>query len=188
MEIKRQEQLLLNRALNNDQRAFTLLMEKYQNAIQSLVYKIVGNKEDAEDITIETFSKAFDNLSDYSNQYAFSTWIFKIASNSAIDFLRKKHISKVSLEQDENIQNSIYFSSNQNPELKLISKQRQDEIKNLLLRLEPNHQRILELRYLKELSYEEIAEHLSISLTNVKVQLHRAKKALSKVLPDINEW
>lgn len=188
MEVKRKEQQLLQRALNKDQRAFTLLMEKYQNSIQHLVFKIVGNKEDAEDITIETFAKAFDNLSSYSEQYAFSTWIFKIASNTAIDFLRVKHIPKISLEQEQNLQNSILFSSNQNPELKLVLKQKQDKIRNLLLRLEPNYREILELRYFKELSYEEIATQQNISVTNVKVQLHRAKKALGKILPDNNEW
>ncbi|MCB0513664.1 MAG: RNA polymerase sigma factor [Bacteroidetes bacterium] len=188
MEIEKHENQLLEQALNNDQRAFTLLMEKYQNAIQHLAFRIVGNREDAEDIMIETFSKAFDNLASYSNQYAFSTWIFKIASNTSIDFLRRKHIIKVNIDEDTNIQNHTRLQFNKTPEMEFILHQQKDKIRSFLQQLEKNQREILELRYFKELSYEEIAEQLQISLSNVKIQLHRAKKSLANIIPKENEW
>jgi RNA polymerase sigma factor (sigma-70 family) len=188
MEIEKHENQLLEQALNNDQRAFTLLMEKYQNAIQHLAFRLVGNREDAEDIMIETFSKAFDNLASYSNQYAFSTWIFKIASNTSIDFLRRKHIIKVNIDEDKNIQNHTRLQFNKTPEMEFILHQKKDKIRSFLQQLEKNQREILELRYFKELSYEEIAEQLQISLSNVKIQLHRAKKSLANIIPKENEW
>lgn len=188
MEIEKHENQLLEQALNNDQRAFTLLMEKYQNAIQHLAFRIVGNREDAEDIMIETFSKAFDNLASYSKQYAFSTWIFKIASNTAIDFLRKKHIIKVYIDEDKSIQNHTRLQFNETPEMEFMLHQRKDKIRSFLQQLAKNQKEILELRYFKELTYEEIAEQLQISISNVKIQLHRAKKALASSLPKDGNW
>jgi RNA polymerase sigma-70 factor (ECF subfamily) len=184
MEIK----ILLEQALNNDQRAYAALMDKYKNAIRNMVYKLVANKEDAEDITIETFSKAFDNLQNYSEQYAFSTWIFKIASNAAIDHLRKKNIRKISLEQNNAISNNIQYSTNETPEFELIIRQRKNKIHEYLNKLDAHHREIISLRYFDELSYDEIAAQLHTSLANVKVQLHRAKKALAKIFENEEDW
>lgn len=187
MEIVNHDSELLKLALQNDQRGFTGLMEKYQRAIYNLVYKLVDNQQDSEDITIETFAKAFDNIHTYSNQFAFSTWIFKIASNTAIDFLRKKRIQKIPIDDHEGLNNNIIFSTNKTPELDLILQQRRIELHKYLNQLEPQHQQIIKLRFFEELSYEEISEKLNLSLANTKVQLHRAKKALTHLLAQQNE-
>lgn len=179
MEINLSDRELIQLAKQQEQRAYAVLMERYRIAVYNLIYRIIKNKEDTEDILIESFAKAFDNIEKYDEQFALSTWLFKIASNTAIDYLRKKSIDKIPLEESDGIVdiNSI----NNNIEAILIKNQEYDVLKSYILLLDNNFKEIIALRYFDELSYEEIAQYLNISIPNVKVQLHRAKKQLQRI-------
>ncbi len=188
MEIKSHNAIdaeLLAAAKSGDQRAYTALLEKYRNSIFHIILKIVKSPEDAEDLTIETFAKAFDRLYQYSPEYAFSTWLFKIASNTSIDFLRRKSIDKVSLDrQDASITDNIKFSTDNDPEMDLIKSQRQDKLQKAVNDMDEIFSRVIQLRYFKEYNYEEISAELGIPVATIKVQLYRARKLLLKKLSE----
>ncbi len=181
---------LLEDAKRGDQKAYTALMEKYRNSVYHLILKIVRSPEDAEDLMIESFAKAFDRLEQYSPAFAFSTWLFKITSNTCIDFLRKKEIEKVSLDHDEkSIADNLLFSTRTNPETDLIKSQRIDKLQHAVSEMDEIFSRVISLRYFKEYSYEEISEELGIPIGTIKVQLHRAKKLLlEKFLNDKDKF
>jgi RNA polymerase sigma-70 factor (ECF subfamily) len=180
----------INAAKNGNQKAFTMLMEKYQKSTYFVILKIIKTPEDAEDLVIETFAKAFDNIHKYSADFAFSTWLYKIASNTSIDFLRKKSIEKVSLENEGNtILDSMHFSTSTNPETDLIKSQRIDKLQHAVNSMDEIFSRVISLRYFKEYSYEEISEELNIPVGTIKVQLHRAKKLLlDKFMNEKDKW
>ncbi len=193
MEVKNHNRIdsqLLIAAKNGDQKAYTSLMEKYRKSIYHLILKIVKTPEDAEDLMIESFAKAFDRLDQYSSDFAFSTWLYKIASNTCIDFLRKKSIDKISLEkQGKNILDNLNFSTNTNPEMDLIKSQRIDKLQHAVSTMDEIFSRVISLRYFKEYSYEEISEELGVPVGTIKVQLHRAKKILlEKFMDEKDKW
>jgi RNA polymerase sigma-70 factor (ECF subfamily) len=170
---------LLSAARNGEQKAYTALMEKYKNSVYHLVLKIVKSAEDAEDLMIESFAKAFDHLDQYSEEYAFSTWLYKITSNTCIDFLRKKTVDKIPLEQEGSaIHDNLNYSTPMNPETEMIRAQRIQKMQHAVNSMDEIFSRVIALRYFKEYSYEEISEELNIPVGTVKVQLHRAKKML----------
>lgn len=181
---------LLLAAKNGDQKAYTALMEKYKKSVYHLILKIIRSPEDAEDLLIVSFAKAFDHLDQYSSDFAFSTWLYKITSNTCIDFLRKKKIDKVSLEIQENtVLDSLNFSTNTDPEKDLIRLQRIDKLKHAVSSMDEIFSRVIALRYFKEYSYEEISEELDIPIGTIKVQLHRAKKILlDKIIHEKDKW
>jgi RNA polymerase sigma factor (sigma-70 family) len=178
----RDDHSLIAMALKGDEKAFARLMLKYKDSIYFMLLKMVKNKNDAEDLTLEAFGKAFANLSFYSTDYAFSTWLYRIASNNCIDFLRKKKGIHYSLnndqESDSEENNSNFRSSSPNPEERLIIKQRERILRNFIQKLKPNYRTLIDLRYFKEYSYEEIAKELALPLGTVKVQLFRARNML----------
>jgi len=161
-------------------------MSRYKDAIYFMLLKMVNNKNDAEDLTIEAFGKAFKNLHQYSPNYAFSTWLFKIATNNCIDFLRKKKGVFVSIENNqENGENDNPIklkSGDPNPEEKLIRIQRAILMRRIVHRLKPRYRVLVELRYFREFSYEEIAKELNLPLGTVKAQLFRAREMLFKMI------
>jgi len=178
--------LLVESAINGDEKAFAKLMSRYKDAIYFMLLKMVNNKNDAEDLTIEAFGKAFKNLHQYSPNYAFSTWLFKIATNNCIDFLRKKKGVFVSIENNqENGENDNPIklkSGDPNPEEKLIRIQRAILMRRIVHRLKPRYRVLVELRYFREFSYEEIAKELNLPLGTVKAQLFRAREMLFKMI------
>ena len=122
---------LLEDAKRGDQKAYTALMEKYRDSVYYLIIKIVKSPEDAEDLMIESFAKAFDRLDQYSPEFAFSTWLFKITSNTCIDFLRKKGIDKAPFDHEEKIiADNLHFSTHSNPETDMIKSQRIDKLQH----------------------------------------------------------
>ena len=178
--------LLVEKALTGDEKAFAKLMSRYKDAIYFMLLKMVNNKSDAEDLTLEAFGKAFKNLHQYSPNYAFSTWLFKIATNNCIDFLRKRRGVYVSIENNqENGDNDIPVklrSSDPNPEEKLIRIQKAILMRRIVHRLKPRYRILVELRYFREFSYEEIAKELNLPLGTVKAQLFRAREMLFKMI------
>lgn len=180
---------LVKQAIDGDQKAYAELMERYRDAIYFMLLKMVNNKSDAEDLTIEAFGKAFKSIKQYTPTYAFSTWLFKIATNNCIDFIRKKRANLVSIDQpiedEDGVQSlpaSNLHSGGLDPEESLIKDQNIQLVKTLVLKLKPRYRRLIELRYFKEYSYDEIADELSIPLGTVKAQLFRARELLHNIL------
>lgn len=174
-------------AINGDQKAYEKLFKRYKDAIFFMLLKMVNNKNDAEDLTFEAFGKAFRNIKQYSPQYAFSTWLFKIASNNCIDFLRKKKGNTISIDGKDDNENerSITLESNSlNPEQDFIKNQKAKIMRNEVSRLKERYRRLIELRYFEEFSYEEIAEELNLPIGTVKAQLFRARELLFNTLKD----
>lgn len=189
-----QDYELVQKALKGDEKAFARLLSRYKETIYFMLLKMLNNRSDAEDLTIEAFGKAFKNLHQYSPTYAFSTWLFKIASNNCIDFLRKKKGITVSLENDDDqselSEAAKIKSKDLNPEEKLIRKQKAILLHKVVRRLKPHYQTLVELRYFREMSYEEIAEELNLPLGTVKAQLFRARQMLFKLIEstEMNEY
>jgi len=177
---------LVELALTGDEKAFAKLMSRYKDAIYFMLLKMVNNKNDAEDLTLEAFGKAFKNLQQYSPNYAFSTWLFKIATNNCIDFLRKRRGVYVSIENgQENGDNDPPIklrSMEPDPEEKLIRVQKAFLMRKIVHRLKPRYRILVELRYFREYSYEEIAQELKLPLGTVKAQLFRAREMLFKMI------
>jgi RNA polymerase sigma factor (sigma-70 family) len=173
--------------LSGDQSALTELMSRYRESIYYMILKMVNNQEDAEDLTVEAFTKAFMNLNKYVPNFAFSTWLFRIASNNVIDFLRKNRIETVSLyaqDEDENSEllDKIFTLDVPSPEDIFIKSQRAEILREVLSTIHPKYEELISLRYFSELSYEEISEQLKMPIGTVKVQLHRAKKIIKSLL------
>ncbi len=185
--------LLVESALTGDEKAFAKLMSRYKDAIYFMLLKMVNNKNDAEDLTLEAFGKAFKNLHQYSPNFAFSTWLFKIATNNCIDFLRKRRGVYVSIEnnpENGDTEQPIKLRSTEpDPEEKLIRIQKAILMRKIVHRLKPRYRILVELRYFREFSYEEIAHELKLPLGTVKAQLFRAREMLFKMIgsSDIDE-
>ncbi len=182
---------LVMAARDGDEKAFVSLMRRYKDTIYFMLLKMVNNKTDAEDLTIEAFGKAFTNIHQYAPQFAFSTWLFRIASNNAIDFMRKKRALTVPLETsnptDKNhiLERNINLSGdNDTPEESFIKGQKAKILRKIVAKLKPRYRTLLELRYFKEYSYEEIAKELNLPLGTVKVQLFRSREMLFELLKD----
>lgn len=177
---------LVEAAITGDEKAFAKLMSRYKDAIYFMLLKMVNNKNDAEDLTLEAFGKAFKNLHQYSPSFAFSTWLFKIATNNCIDFLRKRRGIFVPLENNnengDNDQTIKLRSPDPNPEEKLIRIQRAILMRRIVHKLKPRYRSLVELRYFREYSYEEIAKELNLPLGTVKAQLFRAREMLFKII------
>ncbi len=181
-----QDFVLVEAALRGEEKAFAKLLGKYKDAIYYMLLKMVNNKSDAEDLTIEAFGKAFKNLHQYSPNYAFSTWLFKIASNNCIDFLRKRRGVTVSIEMTQEMNDNdppIRLKSvDPDPEQKMIRIQKAILLRRIVHRLKPRYRTLVELRYFHEYSYEEIANELNLPLGTVKAQLFRAREMLFKMI------
>lgn len=178
--------LLVQTALTGDEKAFAKLMSRYKDAIYFMLLKMVNNKNDAEDLTLEAFGKAFKSLHQYSPNFAFSTWLFKIATNNCIDFLRKRHGVFVSIENNQENgdgETPVKLRSTEpDPEEKLIRIQRAVLMRKIVHRLKPRYRILVELRYFREYSYEEIAKELHLPLGTVKAQLFRAREMLFNMI------
>jgi len=169
-------------AKDGEQMAYHYLLNLFWNDVYTfLLSKISNNAIDAEDITIITFSKAFDKINTYNNEFGFKTWLFTIAKNLLIDELRKKRNITVSLEQ-KNKEISQLYDENPTPEDKIIIEQNLAELKKNIKKLKPKYQIVINLRYFQDLSYLEIASELDEPINNVKVKLLRAKKLLAEII------
>ncbi len=177
--------LLVQKATKGDQKAYTELMDRYRDAIYFMLLKMVNNSSDAEDLTIEAFGKAFKNIDQYTPNYAFSTWLFKIATNNCIDFIRKKKANTVSLDQadeEEDKAPTDIMAPVLDPEESLIKDQKLKLMRSIVSRLKPRYRKLIELRYFKEYSYDEISEELELPIGTVKAQLFRARELLFNIL------
>ena len=176
---------LVQLATKGDQKAYAELMDRYRDAIYFMLLKMVNNPSDAEDLTIEAFGKAFKNIEQYTPNYAFSTWLFKIATNNCIDFIRKKKANTISLDHSEEEEDRAPHdiqASTLDPEEAMIKDQKMKLMRSIVSKLKPRYRKLIELRYFKEYSYEEIAEELELPIGTVKAQLFRARELLFNIL------
>jgi RNA polymerase sigma factor (sigma-70 family) len=183
---------LVELAKKGDQKAYANLMGRYRDAIYFMLLKMVNNSIDAEDLTIEAFGKAFKNIAQYTPNYAFSTWLFKIATNNCIDFIRKKRGNLVSIDHafDENdslVPSSNIHSDAPDPETNMINQQKIKLMRDVVSKLKPRYRNLVELRYFNEYSYEEISKELDLPIGTVKAQLFRAKELLFNILKNTGE-
>jgi len=179
---------LVRKAVDDgDQKAYAELMARYKDSIYYMLLKMVNNRDDAEDLTIEAFGKAFRNIRQYTPDYAFSTWLFKIATNNCIDFIRKKRKMMLSIdrgpENDDGQEMTFEIRSDgPSPDDVMMKKQKVMMMKDVVDKLKPRYRRLVELRYYQELSYEEIADELQLPLGTVKAQLFRAREFLFQII------
>jgi len=173
----------IEKAQHGDQNAFTFLLDHYWNEVYGFMLKRTENETDAEDITIETFSKAFDKIAMYNPEFQFNTWLIAIAKNVHIDMLRKKK-SSLFIDITDSEDNAAYNVADTTPsaEDELIAKQNLSSLLQCIKQLKPHYQEVIQLRYFQELSYQEIADQLGEPLSNVKIKLLRAKKLLAEII------
>lgn len=175
------------KAIEGDQKAYAKLMDRYRNSVFHMMLKMVKTREDADDLTLEAFGKAFNKLPSYAPRYAFSTWLFKIAINNCIDYIRKKRLHLLSIDDpiapngDHDYSNNLKAST-LDPEEQFIRLQRVKLMRTVMGKLSVKYRLMIELRFFEELSYDEIAKELDIPLGTVKAQLFRAKEILFNIL------
>ncbi|MBP7810624.1 MAG: sigma-70 family RNA polymerase sigma factor [Bacteroidia bacterium] len=180
---------LVQAALNNgDQKAYAELLHRYRESVYFMMLKMVGNKDDADDLTIEAFGRAFKRLSQYTPNFAFSTWLFKIASNNAIDHLRKKKQgesysldTKYVNEEGQQLSQTIK-SGTLDPEEHFIKKQKIEMLHEVVDKLKPKYKELVEMFYYQEMSHEEISKKLNLPIGTIKAQLFRAREFLHNIL------
>ncbi|MFN8209308.1 MAG: sigma-70 family RNA polymerase sigma factor [Bacteroidales bacterium] len=176
---------LVTKAMAGDQKAYAELLDRYRDAIYFMLLKMVNNSSDAEDLTIEAFGKAFKNLQQYTPNYAFSTWLFKIATNNCIDFIRRRRANLISIDQGADDHEGLHVNiqdDKPDPEEHIINEQKIKMMREVVTRLKPRYRRLIELRYFNEFSYEEISEELELPIGTVKAQLFRARELLGNIL------
>ncbi|GEM55992.1 RNA polymerase subunit sigma-70 [Flavobacterium branchiophilum NBRC 15030 = ATCC 35035] len=179
MEIKTH----IEKAQNGDQVSFTFLLDHYWNEVYGFMLKRTENETDAEDIAIETFSKAFDKIATYNTEYQFNTWLIAIAKNVHIDMLRKKKSAHfIEISEHENQQAYNVADTTPSAEDELITEQNLSRLLQFIKELKPHYQEVIQLRYFQEMSYQEIADQLNEPLNNVKIKILRAKKLLLEVI------
>lgn len=182
-----EDRKLVANAKKGDAKAFEKLESKYRKSVYYMLLKMVKNPDDAEDLTQEAFAKAFVSIHKFDSKYAFSTWLFRIATNNCIDFIRKKRVSTVSIDQpiEGDDGSSMRFDvrdHNLDPNQTMLKKQRKQYLAKAIDRLPEKYRTLVDLRYFQELSYEEVANELQIPLGTVKAQLFRARELLSQEL------
>ena len=180
--------ILVDRARAGDQQAYAELLGRYRDTIYFMLLKMVSNTSDAEDLTIEAFVKAFKYLDQYTPNFAFSTWLFKIATNNCIDFIRRRRAATISIDHaadDQDTATLIIPSDIPDPEESMINNQKIRLLHEVVSKLKPRYRRLVELRYFKEYSYEEISEELDLPIGTVKAQLFRARELLYQVMKSI---
>jgi len=182
---------LVQKALDGDQRAYADLMARYKDAIYFMALKMVNNKEDAMDLTVETFGRAFEKLDKYKPSHAFSTWLFRVATNNCIDFIRKKKLNTLSLSglmDEDGDDRALQIAADVlNPEESWIKDQQTKELKSLIASLPPRYNKLITLRYFDELAYEEIAQQLDLPIGTVKGQLFKARYLLASITSHIKK-
>lgn len=184
---------LIRRALENgDTTAYNELLKLYRDPLYFMLYEKVNDKELAKDLTIESLGKAFNKLHLYTPIYTFSTWLFTVARNHCIDYLRKNKLSTISIDKiilnsDGKASSLDLKSSDLNPEQKLEKKQRIAMLRQVVDSLKPNYRTLVKLRYFKEMTYDEIANELKLPIGTVKAQLHRSREQLFKIMSGLSQ-
>lgn len=184
---RQEDYTLVAAALGGDQAAYTRLRNKYWRPIEAMLSRMIRNKSDAEDLTQEAFIKAFNSLHTFNTEYAFSTWLYKIASNNCIDYLRKRRLKTISMDapiqtRDGEMQMEIADPGAIRPDIPLTSAERTAVLQEAIRNLPDKYRIVIELRHHQEMEYADIAEKLNLPLGTVKAHLFRARALLLKRL------
>jgi len=182
-----QDYALVQSAIAGNQQAYASLLQRHRKSIYYQVLKMVKNRNEADDLTLEAFEKAFLHLPSYVPKSAFKTWLVRIAMNNCIDHSRKKKVTCLSLDASMDDAQTIDFSANlvtnaRNPEEEIIHSQRIQLVRDLMEKLNGVYRQTLRLRFYEDLSYEEIAERLNIPIGTVKVNIFRGKKMMYELI------
>ncbi len=187
-ESRNEDISLIQEALAGDQNSFSRLRQKYHDAIFNLIYRMIREKDEVEDLTQEAFIKAFGSLSSFNNEYAFSTWLYKIATNNCIDYIRRKKLQTFSIDKPiESKESDFSFElpdSTYEPDKEMISSQRKRLLEDAINSLPPKYRQVIVMRHQEELEYQEIARILKLPLGTVKAHIFRAREMLYKYLRD----
>ncbi|MFM9839776.1 MAG: RNA polymerase sigma factor [Cyclobacteriaceae bacterium] len=184
---------LVDMAVGGDDKAYAKLLQRYRRPVYHVILKMVRNVDDAEDLMMESFSKAFRSLHRFKKDFTFSTWLFRIATNNTIDFIRRKKINTLSIENaytDDDggsVSIDIEDKGNLNPQEEFIGLQKEQIMQEVVNMLPPKYQKLVRLRYFHELSYEEIAAEIEAPLGTVKAQLHRARELMYDLVKNSKE-
>lgn len=177
---------LIKKAIEGDETAYKKLLENYRGAIFNLLYKMVRNREETEDLVQEAFMKAFNALPTFNDEYAFSTWLYKIAINNCIDHIRKKKLKTYSIDKPvpskEGELEREFPDTSMSPDKHILSEEKSNIIETAIEDLPENYRIVIVMRHKEEKSYEEIAEILNIPLGTVKARIFRAREVLKKKL------
>ena len=172
---------LITEAKKGNQKAFNSLLNTYWKDVFLFQFKKCSNEDEAEDITIKTFARAFDKISTFDQKYKFKTWLYTISNNLYIDHLRKKRTETISIHKNHPDIHRI-IDEEPSPADLLIQQQNLAQLKAFIRKLKPHYQEVINLRYFHELSYKEISEKLDEPMNNIKVKLLRAKKLLAEII------
>lgn len=185
---KSEDIILIDNAIAGNQEAYERLMYKYRQLIYNLIFRMIRNKEDVEDLTQEAFIKAFNSLEKFDKQFSFSTWLFKIATNNCIDYLRKKKLNTFSIDKeigtdDDEFQFEIP-DTERIPDKNLLDKERKKILEEAIENLPGKYKSVILMRHRDEKDYEEIAKKLDLPLGTVKAHIFRGRELLNKYLKD----
>lgn len=184
----REDDVLVEAAIGGEEKAYSQLVDKYERALYFHILKMVKDRGQVEDLVQEAFVKAFNNLNTYSNNYAFSTWLYRIATNHTIDYLRKKKLQTLSIDEPVNTREGEMKMQLPDKEAatdrKIIRKQRQEMVRDAIEDLPEKYRKVIEMRHMEEKSYQEIADVLDLPLGTVKAHIFRAREMLYKALKE----
>jgi RNA polymerase sigma-70 factor (ECF subfamily) len=187
-ESRAEDSRLIHAALKGDDAAYKKLMKKYHDAIYNFVYRMIHDKHQVEDLTQEAFIKAFQSLASFNEEYAFSTWLYKIATNNSIDYIRKRKLQTYSIDKPIEAKDSDYAfelpDDSYEADREMISDQRARMLNEAIAKLPEKYRKVIRLRHVDEQSYEEIAEQLRLPIGTVKAHIFRAREMLYKSLKD----
>jgi RNA polymerase sigma-W factor len=185
-ESREEDSILIRRAIDGDQDAYARLMVKYRDAIYNLIFRMIHDKSEVNDLTQETFVKAFSSLESFNHVFAFSTWLYKIASNTCIDYLRKKKLQTFSIDQVYHSEGDEYSyelpDRTFEPDRDIITSQRKRLVQKAIDTLPEKYRTVIILRHVEEKNYDEIAQLLNIPLGTVKAHIFRGRELLYKQL------
>ncbi len=183
---RKEDTRLIHDALRGVQSAYKQLMHKYHDPIFNLIYRIVHNREQVEDLTQETFVKAFASLKNFNEEFAFSTWLYKIATNSTIDYIRKRKLETFSIDKPVGLDEGEYRfelpDTTFQPDKSIMQGQRTRLIEEAISSLPEKYKRVIILRHTEERDYAEIAKILNLPIGTVKAHIFRARELLNKYL------
>lgn len=179
---------IIQAALKGDDRAYKRLMQKYHDAIFNFIQRMIRDRPQVEDLTQEAFIKAFGSLKNFNDEFAFSTWLYKIAMNNCIDYIRKRKLPLYSIDKPIESKDSDYTfelpDESYEADKELINDQRTKVLNEAIERLPGKYKRVIHLRHVEERSYEEIAKMLKLPIGTVKAHIFRARELLNKYLRD----
>lgn len=176
---------IINKAKKGDENSFTALLNMFWKDVYRFLYSKTNNENQAEDVTIRTFAKAFEKIDTFDENYEFKTWLLSISSNLYIDQLRKRKTETISINKKSSEAYKVK-DEEPTPSDKLIIEQNLAQLLSYIKQLKPHYQEIINLRFFQEMSYKEIAKELNEPMSNIKVKLLRAKKLLGEIIDKSN--